>query len=190
MADFLLDEDVVDEPQGSGASDLFPKGAWEGVLEEVRVRTIVSGDQADFLLNVSKEVVADEVKVVSFRFGDFVARLDGQPNVGARKFFTEDVVIGYTSGMNVVDWLRPAEDDAPRMAFTRRYLTNLARALGMVDRDGKRVGPSAQFTDGLEHEGAGLLGSRVVLQVGHRNYKKRDGTQATKHYVTSFEAAI
>lgn len=190
MTMFLIDESAVDTMQGGGGSDLFPRGSWDGALEETRVRTIYPGDPADFLLKVSKEVTADSVEVVSFRFGDFRPVLEGQPNVGQRKFFTDDLVLSYEVGGSEYHWLRPSDDDAPRLSYTRRHLTNLARAIGLVEREGNKIGPSEQFVGGISNEGEGINGSRAVLQVDHRSFKKRDGSKGEAHFVASYEASV
>jgi hypothetical protein len=153
----------------------IPAGAWQGTVEESRVRGL------DFLADRTADQLAKQgftsadVEVVSLQIGS-LQPMEGQDDVGNRKFFTPDIVLR--------DGEYSIEEEAPEEAWqlqrSQRAITNLALALGFVEEvevDGEAGYVVVEDFFDMLRDGK-LRGQQIGFVVYHRAWKSKDGSKS------------
>ena len=174
MAKFHINTETVDTPADE-REDIFPKGIWEGTVEKMHLREIERGEGGDFFLSDG----AQSCLMGKLQIGDIEAMGDGQPNIGAMKYF-EDNIFLEEDGVSWDDATDAVLEQQWRLAQTQLRMTRFAKALSLTDVEGDSEGPVDHFDEFLRQTdnetASGLAGSRVRFQVVHKSFKKRDGT--------------
>jgi len=171
----------------------FPEGVWMFTIEESRLKQIERTDKMDwaFSPNAKGNVAykGKDAETVSLQLGQAQPLEEGQDDAGAQKVFCEltirdgDVTIENVD--NSVDM-----DKQPvgyRILIDTGLFVNLALALGQAYEEGGDVIPSDDFREQLA--GGAFNGFKVVAQVKHRTYTKKDKTQGMNVEVSQFSPA-
>jgi len=160
----------------------FPPGPWQGVIEEVRTKPLPSNNGQPF---AGYETTDGEILTLILGQN---RPLDGQEDVGNRKFFVDIVLRDGNRQMGEVDI---TEREVPYWQLQRsaRIVANLARALGQVEEvqmpDGSTaVAVMEGFVDALA---AGQFdGTQIGFEIVHRNFKRKDGTAGVREEIKTF----
>lgn len=179
MAKFRIPVTEAENPAGSG--DLpFPVGTWKGVIEEIRIAEVVAGSDEgpQFLFSDGGRTAL----VASIQLGSISPFIEGQPDVGERKFFDDLFLLRFDD----FAWDEPqAGEPTWRLEQTRRRLTNLALALNAVDGDEGGVGPVDSFGDMIINKE--LEGMEVMFEVAHRKgTSKKTGEKTVYPFIKTY----
>ena len=180
MAGIMVPKSRAEAP-ASGGDNPFPSGAWEGTIEEIRVRGF-----PDFIGKALSEgatnrgYTSGEGEILGIQFGDN-SPLEDQGDVGARKMFVDFVT---RDGNASIEDANAIPESSWQMQKDAALLTNLALALGAteeVEFEGETyVETTPDFVDQLRN--GDLKGTRIGFRVSHRNWtskdKKKSGTEA------------
>lgn len=166
----------------------FPKGAWQGRIEEIHQRTL------DYLQGRTQEQLnrqghtSDEVTVATIQIGSNRG-LEGQDDVGERKFFAPN-----NTGIVVRDGnYHLTDDNVPETAWqlhrSRRIIANLALALGQTIQEGDQTRVAENFVDALLD--GEFKGQEVGYVVAHRPWESKDGEKSgVEELVETFAPAV
>ena len=164
MGQIMVPTSQAEAPVGEGGNNVFPKGSWTGVIDEVRVR-----DFPDFV-TPHQGYESEDGEVLSIQFGSN-SPLDGQAECGESKHFVDFVVRdGEVDGASVD--LGATESANWQLQRGIRLLANLGIALGQTE-EVEFEGEMMTAVDGefLENLQAGeFTGSEVSFVVTHRNW--------------------
>ena len=180
---------VEDLAKGGGSGNQpFPEGAWQGTIESTRVRNLpflAGKDTADL---AKQGYTSEDVEVVSLQIASNTP-LEGQAEVGNKKFFTPDIVVR-DGAFSINDAEIPKE--AWQLAKSQDKIINLARALSAtetVEVDGVlNLMVTPDFVETLVE--GGFDGQTIGYVVKHRKYNKKDGTTGTEEQVSSYLPAV
>jgi hypothetical protein len=191
MAKFMIPTAEADAPVGSGASSgPFPEGTWKGRIEVVRINDVfIGGGGPEFVLynKKSEPPVAQRAEVASIQLGGITPVLDGQDEVGNRKFFDELLILSMDEHL----WDEPSEEEPSwKLEQTRRRLTNLAVAVGAAETDGNgSTGPVDDFGEMLRasaEEGEGISGCDVIFEVYHERFTRKGGEGGVREHIRAY----
>jgi len=195
MNRIVVPQQTLERPLVGGDRPTQAEGAWEGVLEEVRVRPFP--DFVDPETRPTAGYATRDGEVLSLQFGS-QEPLEGQEGYGDRKF-CYDVVV--RDGELTAESVDVTEKRARYWQLQRgaQGLAHLANALGAIefteDDNGTAVAAVAEdFRQRLE---AGEFnGTRVGYVLNHRNWTQKDKTtgavlkEGTEVRVLEFRPAI
>lgn len=192
MPKFTVPTEVLDTEVGS-RDDTFPEGTWEGVIEIVRVREVHADDGEGplfFLQDKQGNYFAQKCELASIQYGTNTAVLEGQPNIGAMKYFDDNFILSFDD-VNWDEYQREDGDPRWQLGLTQTRLTRLAKALGLTEVEGDGEGPVDHFDELVRDtdEGRGLNGMGVRYKVFHRKFKKRDGTDGKQAQIGQYYPA-
>lgn len=173
-------------PKG-GEKFVFPEGAYTGTIEKTNVRGLTYlGNKTEEELTNQGYTSAD-VEALSFQLGSITA-LEGQGEIGNRKFFTPDIVVR-DGDLTITD---EAPEGAWQLAKSQTNLLAIAVALGVaeeVEQDGESGYAIANSTiEALM--GGEFDGQQIGFVVKHRKYTKRDGSAGVEVQVSQYVPAV
>jgi len=201
MTNFRIPLEVAERGTGGGGGDWTPEeGIWRGQIEATYINPVASTDDGGpkFVLQSKGAFVAQQAEVGSIQIGNLQPTEDGQSDPGNRKFFDELLIFSADG----TEWTsEPTEGELWRLDQTRNRLTNLALALNdveTVEEDGVTfVTPSNEFADDLRNtltgddgRSNGLAGAEVMFEIVHENFKRRDGSDATRAKISKYITSV
>lgn len=187
MAGIMVPKARAEAPAAGGDTP-FPAGAWEGTIEEVRVRGF-----PDFIAKAIAEGATNrgyatgEGEIIGLQIGHNTP-LEDQGDVGARKMFVDFVT---RDGKAQIEDGNAIPDTSWQMQKDAALLANLALALGAteeVEFEGETyVETTPDFVQQLRDQD--LNGTRIGFRVSHRKWKSKDGSKSgTEARVVEFFA--
>lgn len=173
-------------PKG-GEKFVFPEGAYKGTIEATKVRplTYLGNKTAEELEN--QGFTSSDVEAVSFQIGSVTA-LEGQAEIGNRKFFTPDIIVR-DGDLTITD---EAPESAWQIARSQTNLLAVAVALGVaeeVEQDGDSGYAIANST--VEAIlGGEFDGQEISFVVKHRKYTTKKGEAGVEVQVSQYLPAV
>lgn len=165
-----------------------PEGAWQGTIEETRIRPATFLDGKSQAELEKQGFTSDEVEFFSAQIGQLKG-LEGQEDVGNKKFFTPDIVV-QDGEYSVFDMNIP--DAAWQLQRSQRALLNFANALGfteIIEIEGEQSYALVENFEETLREG-GLVNQEVGFVVYHNKYKTRKGEDRIGEEVKTYLAAV
>ena len=170
----------------------FPEGVWLFTIEETRQRLISSADQKmgwAFEPNAKGNVAykGQDAETVSLQLGQATALEDGQPDPGAQKVFCELTVRDGKYYIENIDRSLKEQPVGYKILIDTSLFVNLALSLGQTYEEGADVLPADDFREQLQ---AGAFNDfKVIGQVKHNKYVKKDGSQGLRVEIVQFSPA-
>jgi len=187
MAQIMVPTAQAEAPVGDGGGSTFPKGGWQGTIEEVRVRELPEWAEIE-----GRGYGCADGEVLSIQFGSNQP-LEDQDDIGAKKHFVDFVIRDGDETPETVD-VTERKCDCWQLQKGTRLLANLGMAMGETEvletEDGDSVtAVSEDFLDNLR-EGA-FEGTSVAFTIGHRPWKsKENGSSGTEVITREFFQAV
>ena len=179
------------ENPAAGGKD-FPEGVWLFTLEEPRVWEIDASNAKmawAFTPNAKGNVAfkGKDAEIVALQLGQAEALEEGQEDAGAQKMFCDITIRDGKTTIENVDRAAKEPNVGYKILIDAALFVNLALALGQAYEEGGDVLPADDFREQLR-SGA-FNGFKVVGQVKHRTYPKKDGTTGKNVEVVQFSPA-
>lgn len=183
VLDGWFTETELDAPP---APSIFPAGHWRGVIEQTRVSQVDASAPNAFKLNMYDDGFAETMEIASVQLGGASALAEGQGDPGNLKCFDDNLYLS----IDGVAWDSDeiTKDSNWRFLATRKRLTKLARALGLVEKIGASIRPSADFGELIRSNG--LAGQAVAFEVYHKPWKSKAGKSGTEVLVAGYTQAV
>jgi len=174
MSQIIIPSSQATAPVGEGGDTLFPKGEWQGTIDEIRVR-----DLPPWADTPGRGYASEDGEVLSIQIGSN-SPLNGQDDIGAKKHFVDLVIRDGEETPETVDVME-RKCESWMLQRGTRMLVNLGMALGeteeLEDENGKAMTVVAE--DFLENLKTGAFdGTDVSYEISHRPWSSKDDNGA------------
>ena len=183
----MVPKQQAETPSGGGDQP-FPAGNWIGTFEDATTKGIPPFLEGESF--PTRGYVSEDTEIVTLYIGQN-RPLDGQDDVGERKFFVDLVTRSGDVDWTNVDYNAGKGYPAWQVQRSARLAMNLAMALGLTetvtDEEGNEYETIGEdFLDTLRS--GGLNGTEVGYEVRHRNWKTKEKSGVEEQIAGFFTA--